>query len=105
MLEQGLEASGLSKSYSIDARKILVLAEVDLLVKAGDFVVIEGKSGSGKSTLLSLLSGLDKPDSGKVLLAGTDITNLSEDELAPFRNQTIGYVFQEKQFSSSVIRR
>jgi putative ABC transport system ATP-binding protein len=94
MAAKELEAIRLCKSYTIDSRQIPVLDEVSLTIHGGDFVVIEGKSGSGKSTLLSLLSGLDRPDSGQILVAGTDITNLSEDELAPFRNRTIGYVFQ-----------
>ena len=94
MSTNGLEAIQLSKSYTVDSRKINVLNKIDLKVLVGDFVVIEGKSGSGKSTLLSLLSGLDRPDSGTINLDGTDISNLSEDELAPFRNRTIGYVFQ-----------
>lgn len=89
-----LKAIQLSKSYNIDSRQITVLNNINMRVSAGEFVVIEGKSGSGKSTLLSLLSGLDRPDSGKINLAGTDITNLNEDELAPFRNRKIGYVFQ-----------
>ena len=91
---KSLEATHLTKTYTIDSRQISVLDDVRLTVNSGQFVVIEGKSGSGKSTLLSLLSGLDHPDSGTIKLAGTDITNLSEDALAPFRNQTIGYVFQ-----------
>lgn len=94
MSGNGLEAVQLSKSYSVDSRKIRVLDDISLTIQAGGFVVVEGKSGSGKSTLLSLLSGLDRPDSGTIILAGTDITNLSEDALAPFRNRTIGYVFQ-----------
>ncbi len=89
-----LEARHLTKSYAIDSRMVTVLDDITLAVGTGDFVVIEGKSGSGKSTLLGLLSGLDSPDSGSIVLAGTDITNLGEDELAPFRNRTIGYVFQ-----------
>ncbi len=89
-----LEARQISKSYTIDDRQITVLDDINLEVAEGEFVVIEGKSGSGKSTLLSLLSGLDRPDSGKIILSDNDITLLSEDELAPFRNQTIGYVFQ-----------
>jgi putative ABC transport system ATP-binding protein len=56
--------------------------------------VISGNSGSGKTTLLSLLSGLDRPSSGRVRLAGRDITDLSESELAPVRNELIGFVFQ-----------
>lgn len=94
MTTNGLEAFGLSKSYTIDSRQIAVLDNVDLQVSQGEFIVIEGKSGSGKSTLLSLLSGLDRPDAGRITLDGTDITILSEDELAPFRNRKIGFVFQ-----------
>ncbi|MDD3620096.1 MAG: ABC transporter ATP-binding protein [Desulfobulbaceae bacterium] len=94
MTGNGLEAVHLSKSYTIDSRQITVLDDVSIKAHAGEFLVIEGKSGSGKSTLLSLLSGLDKPDNGRVVLAGTDITGLSEDALAPFRNRTMGYVFQ-----------
>jgi putative ABC transport system ATP-binding protein len=94
MADQVLKAVEISKSYQVDDRSIKVLDSISLTVEKGQFLVIEGKSGSGKSTLLSLLSGLDKPDSGKVILDGTDITGLSEDQLAPFRNRTIGYVFQ-----------
>lgn len=89
-----LEAQHITKTYAVDSRTVTVLDDVCLEVRAGEFVVIEGKSGSGKSTLLSILSGLDMPDSGTIKLGGTDITHLSEDELAPFRNRTIGYVFQ-----------
>jgi len=94
MSDYALEAVGLSKSYAVDSRRIVVLDTVSIRIKGGEFVVVEGKSGSGKSTLLSLLSGLDRPDSGTINLAGTDITDLSEDDLAPFRNRAIGYVFQ-----------
>jgi putative ABC transport system ATP-binding protein len=94
MSANSLEAEHLTKTYAIDSRQVTILEDVSLSVKAGEFLVIEGKSGSGKSTLLSILSGLDQPDSGRIMLSGTDITDLSEDELAPFRNRTIGYVFQ-----------
>ena len=89
-----LEAESLSKRYRIGPRDILVLDRVSLRVAAGQFLVIEGPSGSGKSTLLSLLSGLDKPSEGRVRIDGRDITDLSEDDLAPIRNATIGFVFQ-----------
>ncbi len=89
-----LEAIGISKSYTVDERRIIVLDDITLSVPAGEFLVIEGKSGSGKSTLLSILSGLDKPDSGRIKLDAADITDLSEDELAPYRNRTTGFVFQ-----------
>ena len=94
MADEVLEAIELSKSYRVDDRRITVLDNISLAVEKGEFIVIEGKSGSGKSTLLSLLSGIDKPDRGRIILHNTDITELSEDRLAPFRNRTIGYVFQ-----------
>jgi putative ABC transport system ATP-binding protein len=94
MAERVLEAVEVKKSYRVDERRVTVLDTVSLAVNKGEFIVIEGKSGSGKSTLLGLLSGLDKPDNGRIILGGTDITELSEDQLAPFRNRMIGYVFQ-----------
>jgi len=89
-----LEARNVSKTYRIGGREIPVLDQVSLAVDAGEFVVIQGASGSGKSTLLSLLSGLDKPGEGRIVIDGRDITDLSEDDLAPMRNITIGFVFQ-----------
>jgi putative ABC transport system ATP-binding protein len=88
------EAKNLTKTYTIADREIRVLDNVSLSVGAGEFLVIEGSSGSGKTTLLSLLSGLDKPSSGRVLLENKDITETSEDDLAPLRNGIIGFVFQ-----------
>lgn len=89
-----IESNRLNKSYTIDDRRIQVLKDVSLKVPAGEFAVIQGSSGSGKSTLLSLLSGLDRPDSGTVRIQDQDITDLSEDDLAPLRNRTFGFVFQ-----------
>ena len=89
-----VEARNLTKTYTIADRKIRVLDEVSLSVAEGEFLVVEGSSGSGKTTLLSLLSGLDKPSSGRVLLEEMDITEATEDDLAPLRNETIGFVFQ-----------
>jgi putative ABC transport system ATP-binding protein len=89
-----LEARKLTKTYVVDDRTITVLAEVSLTVAAGEFLVITGSSGSGKTTLLTLLSGLDRPTSGQVFIAGREISTASEDELAPFRNTTTGFVFQ-----------
>ena len=89
-----IEARQLHKSYAIDNRRIDVLDDVSLHVAAREFAVIQGSSGSGKSTLLSILSGLDRPDRGTVHIQGQDITDLSEDELAPLRNRTFGFVFQ-----------
>jgi putative ABC transport system ATP-binding protein len=89
-----IEARNISKNYTIGDRDICVLDDVSLAVAEGEFLVIEGSSGSGKTTLLSLLSGLDKPSSGRVLLGDRDITDTSEDDLAPLRNEMIGFVFQ-----------
>jgi putative ABC transport system ATP-binding protein len=89
-----IEARNLTKTYTIAEREIRVLDNVSLTVAAGEFLVIEGSSGSGKTTLLSLLSGLDKPSSGRVLVEEKDITDTSEDDLAPLRNESIGFVFQ-----------
>ena len=89
-----LEACGISKTYTVDRRKITVLDNVSLSVEDGESLVIEGESGSGKSTLLSIISGLDRPDEGRVLIEQRDITDLDEDDLAPLRNVTFGFVFQ-----------
>ena len=89
-----LEANNISKTYTIGNRRITVLDDVSLSVGRGEFLVVEGESGSGKSTLLSILSGLDTTDQGSVLIEGRDITNLHEDELAPLRNTTFGFIFQ-----------
>lgn len=89
-----LEARSVSKTYTIDKRTMTVLDNISLSVAEGEFLVIRGESGSGKSTLLSLLSGLDRPDAGRILLGERDITDLTEDALAPIRNATCGFVFQ-----------
>jgi len=89
-----VEAKNITKTYTIGDRQIHVLDDVSLGVAEGEFLVVEGSSGSGKTTLLSLLSGLDKPSSGQVWLQEQDITDTSEDDLAPLRNEIIGFVFQ-----------
>ncbi len=89
-----VEAKQISKTYLIGDREISVLADISLSVKPGEFLVVEGSSGSGKTTLLSILSGLDKPTEGRILIDGNDITDVAEDNLAPLRNQLFGFVFQ-----------
>ncbi|MGC1454695.1 MAG: ABC transporter ATP-binding protein [Nitrospirota bacterium] len=89
-----LEAQDISKTYVAGSRRLSVLDRVSLSVAEGEFLVVQGESGSGKSTLLSILSGLDTVDEGRVLIEGRDITNLAEDELAPLRNSSFGFVFQ-----------
>ncbi|HSB73507.1 MAG TPA: ABC transporter ATP-binding protein [Candidatus Methylomirabilis sp.] len=89
-----LEAVEVTKEYPIGDRRIPVVDRVSVSVQEREFLVVEGSSGSGKTTLLSLLSGLDKPTSGRVLVLGRDITDMGEDDLAPLRNEVIGFVFQ-----------
>ncbi len=89
-----LAADNLSKYYYLGGQKISVLEDINLTIDKGEFVVISGNSGSGKTTLLSLLSGLDLPSSGRIAIAGRDITGLTEDQLAPVRNDLTGFVFQ-----------
>jgi len=100
-----LEAKNLNKTYTVDHRRIRVLSDVSLAVAPGEFVVVAGSSGSGKTTLLTLLSGLDHPSSGRVLIDGRDITGASEDELAPLRNRVIGFVFQSFHLVPSMTAR
>jgi putative ABC transport system ATP-binding protein len=73
---------------------VAVLTDIALEVPAGQFLAVAGPSGSGKSTLLGLIAGLDQPTSGRITVAGVEITRLSEDQLARFRRDTIGFVFQ-----------
>jgi putative ABC transport system ATP-binding protein len=100
-----LEARNLNKTYTVDSRNIVVLNDISLAVAPGEFVVIAGSSGSGKTTLLTLLSGLDHPSSGRVFIDQRDITGASEDELAPLRNRTIGFVFQSFHLVPSMTAR
>lgn len=91
---KSLEANNVSKIYTVDNHEIRVLDEISLTIESGEFAVIMGSSGSGKTTLLSLLSGLDNPTNGRILVEEQDITDWTEDQLAPLRNETIGFVFQ-----------
>jgi len=84
----------LVKSFNVGNEMLPVLKSVDLSIPAGQFVGIMGPSGSGKSTLLYLLGGLDHPTDGKIAVAGYQVSALSSEDLAIFRSQTIGFVFQ-----------
>jgi putative ABC transport system ATP-binding protein len=89
-----IDAWDVTKNYTAGSRSITVLEGVSLAVAEREFLVIEGASGCGKTTLISLLSGLDRPTSGRIHFDGRDITDLGEDDLAPLRATSIGFVFQ-----------
>ncbi len=82
------------KSFETEAGTFQALRSVDLSVQAGEFVGITGRSGSGKSTLINMITGIDRPTSGQIHVAGADLTRLSENELAVWRGRNLGIVFQ-----------
>jgi putative ABC transport system ATP-binding protein len=89
-----VEIRNLVKAYRRGDQIVPVLTDITFDIAAGDFVALMGPSGSGKSTLLNLIAGIDKPDSGSLRVAGTDITALSESELAAWRARNVGFIFQ-----------
>src|SRR5436853_4944867 len=89
-----LQARGLAKTYRNAAVPVQVFEDLDLVVERGEMLAVVGPSGIGKSTLLHLLGGLDRPDSGTIVVHGRDVTTMSNDELAAFRNRNVGFVFQ-----------
>ncbi|MBN1351595.1 ABC transporter ATP-binding protein [candidate division KSB1 bacterium] len=89
-----LETKHLEKSYWVGRSRLPVLKGLDIEIKAGEIVAIIGPSGVGKSTLLHLLGALDRPSRGKVLIQGVDIFRYNDEQLAIFRNRTVGFVFQ-----------
>jgi putative ABC transport system ATP-binding protein len=85
---------GLSKYYVRGGQVIPVLVDINLDIAVGDFVALMGPSGSGKSTLLNLIAGIDKPSAGEIRVAGVDIAQLTESELAAWRAAHVGFIFQ-----------
>lgn len=85
---------GLAKSYRRGDQVIPVLQDITFDIGAGEFLALMGPSGSGKSTLLNLIAGIDKPDSGSIVVGGVDIASLSETELAKWRAANVGFIFQ-----------
>jgi putative ABC transport system ATP-binding protein len=89
-----IELRQVSRIYHLGNEEIRALDGVDLTIDDGEFVAVVGPSGSGKSTLLHVIGGLDTPSSGQVVVDGQDLSQASDRELAVFRNQRIGFVFQ-----------
>ena len=85
-----IKARNIIKSYQNGESRFQVLKDISLDIEDNDFVVILGASGSGKSTFLNVISGLERPDSGKVFYDGKDITALSDNELTSFRKENVG---------------
>lgn len=94
-----IEVRNISKTYNVDGHPLKAVDNVSFEVKKGEIMSIIGHSGSGKTTLLSLIGGLTKPDSGNVVIGGTDLWSMSDDSLSEFRNKKINFIYQ---FSSLV---
>jgi putative ABC transport system ATP-binding protein len=89
-----VDVQNVRKVYRRDAEELTVLDGMTLQVPAGEFVALMGPSGSGKTTLLNLIAGIDRPTTGSVIVAGTDVARLSESELAKWRSRNVGFIFQ-----------
>ena len=89
-----VEILGVTKVFKKEAAEVIALNETSLSIGAGEFLCLMGPSGSGKSTLLNLIAGIDRPSAGQIIVGGADIAQMTEAQLAVWRNQTIGFVFQ-----------
>lgn len=89
-----IDVVNVSKSYRRDSIQIPVLNNISISVPEGEFLALMGPSGSGKTTLLNLVAGIDRPDTGQVIINGTDIGKLNESDLAQWRSGNVGFIFQ-----------
>src|SRR6476620_6925132 len=89
-----VEIRNVSKVFKREAAEVVALRDASLDIDAGGFLCLMGPSGSGKSTLLNLIAGIDRPSGGKVIINGENIAEMSETQLASWRNHTIGFIFQ-----------
>ncbi len=89
-----MEIRDVAKAYQRDSQRIDVFEHVTLNIQEGEFLALMGPSGSGKTTLLNILAGLDRPDTGSVVVDGREITTMSNKQLAAWRSTHIGFIFQ-----------
>jgi len=89
-----IEIDHVGKVYRRDSLEIPVLNDINLKVPEGEFVALMGPSGSGKTTLLNLIAGIDQPTRGRIVIGGRDIAQMSQTELARWRSQSVGFIFQ-----------
>ena len=94
MAEPIVKIRELSKIYNQGEIQVTALDRITLDIAAGEFLALMGPSGSGKSTLLHIIAGVDRPTSGECLVQGVDVTKLNESQLADWRNQNVGFIFQ-----------
>lgn len=94
MSEVMIQCRGISKSYRKGSNVVTPLQALDLDVPKGEFLALMGPSGSGKTTLLNLLSGIDSPTEGSMVIGGTELAKLSRRELTAWRSRNVGYIFQ-----------
>jgi len=94
MSEKVVRLRGVTKKFRRDRFEIPVLQGIDMEVEAGEYLALMGPSGSGKTTLLNLLAGIDKPTSGRIVVAGEDVTGLGAGAMARWRHRHIGFIFQ-----------
>jgi putative ABC transport system ATP-binding protein len=89
-----IELNNVVKSFEVEAGTFFALRGIDLSVRCGEFVAVVGKSGSGKSTMINMITGIDRPTSGEVIVGGVAVHGLTENQLAMWRGRNIGVVFQ-----------
>jgi putative ABC transport system ATP-binding protein len=102
MQENIIQLVALHKTFSMGTQEVRAVDDLNLDLPSGSFTMIQGPSGSGKSTLLYMIGGLDTPTSGRIIVQGRDLSGLDENELAFYRRQQVGYIFQSFNLISSM---